>query len=213
MSGDFPLWYRNDAIALEQSHHFLHKLRGYCLHSRQMFHRNSLTDGSSNPFHLYDLGGNSMHNVPMSDTKSSHDPIGTHVRCSAIYQPYRANPNKKPADKDAAHWHHVHCAWQLPLSVRNPESPNGTVPDWPGYVRYWYEWNPMNSNPYVFSTRGHEVRKLSTIHHYIYASYKDSYKAAMQHPSPVYSPYRVHATKEAVHPYVPMPVIRLSLRE
>ena len=96
----------------------------------------AVTDDSSTPFHLYDLGGSSMHNVPMSDTKSSHDPIGTHVRCSVIYQPYRANPNRKLADKDVVHWHHVHCAWQLPLSVRNPESPSGTVPDWPGYVRY-----------------------------------------------------------------------------
>ena len=101
-----------------------------------MFRRICLTDGSSNPFHLYGRDGSSTHSVPRSDTKSSHDPIGTLAHCSAIYQQYKANPNMKPVDKGAMHWHHVHCAWQLPPSERNPEIPSGTVPNLPEYARY-----------------------------------------------------------------------------
>ena len=57
-----------------------------------------------------------------------------------------------------------------------------------------------------------EVRKWSVIHRYTYAWYKDSYRAAGRHPSLIYSLYRVHATREAVHLYVQVPVIHPLLR-
>ena len=101
-----------------------------------MFRRTVPVDDSSNRSRQHDPDGCSTHNVPRSDTRSSRGPVGIPVRHLAVYRLYMANPSTKPADKGAMHWHRARCASLVPPSVRSLESPNGMVPDLPGYVHY-----------------------------------------------------------------------------
>ena len=78
----------------------------------------------------------SMHSVPTSCTISSHGPADTPVCHPPVCPPCTASPNKKPADTDAEHWLHVHCAWHSPPSVQSREIPNATVPSLPEYAHY-----------------------------------------------------------------------------